>query len=152
MVFTWSRRRRNIVSSLCLIYLVSLILLVYDIRCLWYSMSMIWLEFSLGAPLPGFIYATGLRFYKDPSQIQIRTFLLRLQVIFESLCRSTSLMGRTWYTNPRVPEGHIHASSPRDSTWVADSGWVSKLQIFDFFYSLTSSILRLLQSSTSSIF
>jgi hypothetical protein len=34
----------------------------------------------LGAPLPGFIYATGLRFYKSPSRIQIRAFLLRLQV------------------------------------------------------------------------
>jgi hypothetical protein len=34
----------------------------------------------LGAPLPGFIYATGLRFYKDPSRIRIRAFLLRLQV------------------------------------------------------------------------
>jgi hypothetical protein len=42
-------------------------------------------DIPLGAPLPGFIYATGLRFYKCPSQIRIRTFLLRLQVIFESL-------------------------------------------------------------------
>jgi hypothetical protein len=63
---------------------------------------------SLGTPLPGFIYATGLRFCKSPSQIRIRTFLLRLQVIFESLYLSTSLMGRTRYTNPWVPEGHIH--------------------------------------------
>jgi hypothetical protein len=35
---------------------------------------------SLGAPLPGFIYATRLRFYKCPSRIRIGTFLLRLQV------------------------------------------------------------------------
>jgi hypothetical protein len=64
----------------------------------------------LGAPLPGFIYATGLRFYKSPSRIQIRAFLLRLQVIFESLYLSTSIMGRTRYTNPWVPEGHIHVT------------------------------------------
>jgi hypothetical protein len=63
---------------------------------------------SLGAPLPGFIYATGLRFYKSPSRIQIRAFLLCLQVIFESLFQSTFIMGRTQYTNPWVPEGHIH--------------------------------------------
>jgi hypothetical protein len=62
----------------------------------------------LGVPLPGFIYATGLRFYKCPSRIRIGTFLLRFQVIFESLYLSTSLMGRTRYTNPWVPEGHIH--------------------------------------------
>jgi hypothetical protein len=37
-------------------------------------------DIPLGAPLPGFIYATGLRFYKCPSRIRIRTFLLRLQV------------------------------------------------------------------------
>jgi hypothetical protein len=68
-------------------------------------------------------------------------------------------MGRTQYTNPWVPEGHIHVSSPRDSTWVVDSGWVSKtsnlrllpifeffnlqlLQSFNFFNLLTSSILN----------
>jgi hypothetical protein len=34
----------------------------------------------LGAPLPGFIYATGLRFYKCPSRIRIRLSFLRLQV------------------------------------------------------------------------
>jgi hypothetical protein len=79
-------------------------------------------DVPLKAPLPGFIYATGLRFYKDPSRIRIRAFLLRLQVIFESLSLSTSLMGQTRYTNPWVPEGHIHVSSPRDSIRVADLG------------------------------
>jgi hypothetical protein len=106
----------------------------------------------LGVPLPGFIYATRPRFYKSSSWIRIRVFLLLLQVIFESLCLSTSLMGRARYTNPRVPEGHTHVSSPRDSIRVADSGWVSKLQIFDLFNSSTSWKLRFLQSSTSSIF
>jgi hypothetical protein len=128
-MFTWCRRRR---SSICLIYLVC------SISDIWYSMS------PRGAPA-WFYICNRARVYKDPSQIRIGIFLLRLQVIFESLCRSTSLMGWTRYTNPQVPEGHIHVSSPRDSIWVADSGWVSKLQ------SLTSFILWLLQSSISSI-
>jgi hypothetical protein len=116
----------------------------------------------LGTPLSGFIYATRLRFYKRPSRIRIRIFLLLLQVIFESLYLSTSLMGRTRYTNLWVPKGHIHVSSPRYSIRVADSGWVSKLQlqlllIFDFFnlrllQSFNFFNLRLLQSSISSIF
>jgi hypothetical protein len=108
----------------------------------------------LGAPLPGFIYATRPRFYKSSSRIRIRVFLLLLQVIFESLYLSTSLMGRARYTNPRVPEGHIHVSSPRDSVRVADSGWVSKLQIFDFFNLCLPEIFNiwLLQTSTSSNF
>jgi hypothetical protein len=110
---------------------------ISNIACLWYSMSM--RLCSLGAPLPGFIYATGLRFYKSSSWIQIRVFLLLLQVIFESLFWSISIMGRTRYTNLRVPEGHSLVSSPRDSIRVADSGWVSKLQ------SLTSFNLRFLQ-------
>jgi hypothetical protein len=72
-------------------------------------------------------------------------------------------MGRTRYTNPWVPKGHIHVSSPRDSTWVADSGWVSKtsnLRLLQFSYffnlwllqTLISSIIQFLQSSTSYIF
>jgi hypothetical protein len=123
---------------------------------------------SLGAPLPGFIYATGIRFYKCPIRIHIRTFLPRLQVIFESLFQSTSIMGRTRYTNPWVPEGHTHVSSPGGSTWVKDSGWVSKLQSLTSFNlwllqssnffnlwlleNLTSRKLRFIQSSTSYIF
>jgi hypothetical protein len=46
------------------------------------------------------------RIYKSPSRIRIRVAFLYLQVIFESLYRSTSLMGRTRYTNPWVLEGH----------------------------------------------
>jgi hypothetical protein len=112
----------------------------------------IWCVMPLGAPLPGFIYATGLSFYKCPSRIRIRTFLLRLQVIFESLYLYTSIMGRTRYTNLWIPEGHTHVSSPRVSTWVADSGWVSKLWLplfsdFSIFFKL-----RLLETSISSIF
>jgi hypothetical protein len=136
-------------SNLCLIYLLYSI---FDIWCRC-SLSKIFCSPSRGAPAWLYI-CNRARFYKGSSRIQIRTFLLRQQVIFESLCRSTSLMGRTRYTNSRVPEGHIHVSSPRDSIRVADSGWVSKLQIFDFFNSLISSIfdffnLWLLQFSTS---
>jgi hypothetical protein len=119
MVFTWCRRRRSCVSSLYLIYLVSLILRVYDIRCLW--------DISLGVPLPGFIYATRLEFYKCPSRIRIRTFLLRLQVIFESLCLSASITGQTRYTNPRVPKGHIHVTS-----YILIAGLLER-DIFDLF-------------------
>jgi hypothetical protein len=36
--------------------------------------------------------------------------------IFESLDLSTSMMGRTRYTNPWVPKGQTHVSSPRDSS------------------------------------
>jgi hypothetical protein len=66
-------------------------------------------------------------------------------------------MGRTRYTNPRVPEGHTLVSSPRDSIRVADSGWVSKTSNLWLLQSLTSSIfdflkLRLLQLSILSIF
>jgi hypothetical protein len=146
MVFTWSRRRRN---SICLIYLVSLILRVYDIQCLWYLLSYA----SRGAPAWLYI-CNQARVYKCPSRIWIRVFLLLLQVIFESLYLYTSLMGRARYTNSRVPEGHTLVSSPRDSIRVADSGSVSKLQIFNFINSLTSSNfnLWLLQTSTSSNF
>jgi hypothetical protein len=99
MGFTWCRRRRSCVSSQCLIYLVSMILRVYDLRCC---------VMPLGAPLPGFIYATRLEFYKCSSRIRIRAAFIHLQVIFESLYLSTSIMGRTQYTNPWVPEGHTH--------------------------------------------
>jgi hypothetical protein len=106
----------------------------------------------LGAPLPGFIYATGLSFYKCPSPIRIRTFLLHLQVIFESLYLSTTIMGWTRYTNPWIPEGHTHVSSPWVSTWVADSGWVSKLQLPLFSDFSNFFKLWLLEASISSIF
>jgi hypothetical protein len=42
--------------------------------------SILIFDVPLGAPLPGFIYATGLRFYKSSSRIRIRVFLLLLQV------------------------------------------------------------------------
>jgi hypothetical protein len=103
-------------------------------------------DVPLGAPLPGFIYATRLGYTSVLVEYGLEPSFFVSKSISESLFRSTSLMGRTRYTNPWVPEGHTHVSSPRDSIRVADSGWVSKLQ------SLTSFNLRLLQSSTSSIF
>jgi hypothetical protein len=153
-MFTWCRRRRSFVSNLCLIYLVSLILRVYDIRCLWDLLS------YASRDVPAWLYICNrARVYKCSSRIRIRTFLLRLQVIFESLYVFTSIISQTRYTNLWIPEGHTHVSSPRDSTWVASSGWVSKLQIFNprLLQSLTSPIfnffkLRFLQSSTSSNF
>jgi hypothetical protein len=127
-------------------------MLCLDVWCPW--------DISLRAPLPGFIYATGLGFTSVLVKYGLEPSFFVSKSIFESFCRSTSLMGRTRYTNPRVPKGHIHVSSPRDSIRVADSGWVSKHQssfIFDFFNLRLSSIidffnLRLLQSSVSSNF
>jgi hypothetical protein len=101
MVFTWSRRRRSFVSNLCLIYLVSLVLCVYDIWYLWYDLS-----YASRGALAWLYICNRAKVYKSSSRIQIRVFLLLLQVIFESLYLSTSLIGRARYTNPRVPEGH----------------------------------------------
>jgi hypothetical protein len=70
----------------------------------------------LGAPLPSFIYATRLRFTRVLVEYGLEPAFFVSKSIFESLYLSTSLMGRTWYTNLWVPEGHIHVSSPRDST------------------------------------
>jgi hypothetical protein len=112
---------------------------------------------SLRAPLPGFIYATGQEFTRVLVEYGLESSFFYSKSTFESLYLSTSLMGRTRYTNPRVPEGHTLVSSPRDSIRVADSGWVSKtsnlwlvqsstFSIFDFFK------LRLFQTSASYIF
>jgi hypothetical protein len=70
----------------------------------------------LGAPLTGFIYATKLGFTSVLVEYVLNFPLFISKSIFESLFRSTSIMGRTWYTNPWVSEGHTHVSSPRDST------------------------------------
>jgi hypothetical protein len=104
-MFTWSRRSRNFVSNLCLIYLVSLVLCV-----IWYSMSMRYCVMPLGAPLSGFIYATGLRFTSVLVEYWLEPSFFVSKSIFESLLRSTSLMGQTRYTNPWVPKGHTHVS------------------------------------------
>ena len=92
VVFTGGRRRRiYVVSSIFLA-----VLCVLRVTC----------PSFLGCP--SWLYICNrARVYKDPSRIRIRVFLLLLQVIFESLYLSTSLMGRARYTNPRVPEGHI---------------------------------------------
>jgi hypothetical protein len=81
--------------------------MIFDVYDIYWVLSC---DVPLGAPLPGFIYATGQEFYKSSSRIQIRAFLLRLQVIFESLYLSTSLMSQTRYTNQRVPNGHTHVN------------------------------------------
>jgi hypothetical protein len=127
---------------------VSLILHVYDIRCLWDILCYVSLV-PLGAPLSGFIYATGQEFTRVLVEYGLESSFFYSKSIFESLFWSISIMGQTRYTNLRVPKGHSLVSSPRDSIRVADSGWVSKnsnfrlLQslssyIFDFFYSMTS--------------
>jgi hypothetical protein len=67
----------------------------------------------LSSGAPAWLYICNqARVYKCPSQIHIGIVFLCLQVdiisLVESLCRSTSIMGRTRYTNPWVPEGHAH--------------------------------------------
>jgi hypothetical protein len=97
---------------------------------------MIWVEFydvPPGAPLPGFIYATRLEF----TSVLVE-YKLELAFFVSKSSRRVFVPVHLWYTNPWVPEGHTHDSSPRDSTRVADSGWVSKHKsstylIFDFF-------------------
>jgi hypothetical protein len=122
---------------------------VYDIY--W----VIWVV-PLGAPLPGFIYATGQEFTRVLVEYGLEPSFFYSKLTFESLFLSSSLMGRTRYINPWVPKGHTLVSSPRDSIRVADSGWVSKtsnlwLQFFDFLKSLISSIFDF-SSLTSSNF
>jgi hypothetical protein len=82
----------------------------------------IYLVLPLRAPLPGFIYATGQEFTSVLVEYGLEPSFFASKSIFEPLYLYTSLMGRAQYTNPRVPEGHSHVSSPRDSIRVADSG------------------------------
>jgi hypothetical protein len=64
----------------------------------------------LGAPLPGFIYATGLEFTSVLVKYVLELPFFVPKSIFESLYLSTSIMGRTRYTNLWVPEGHTHVT------------------------------------------
>jgi hypothetical protein len=108
----------------------------------------------LGAPLSGFIYATGLRFYKCPSRIRIRTFLLRLQVIFESLYLSTSIIGRAQYTNPWVPEGHIHVTcqySSNSEYTKTISHIIKPLSVLPYGFRILQTLRRLLSGKWSSV-
>jgi hypothetical protein len=56
------------------------------------------------------IYATMLRFTRILVEYVFEPSFFVSKSIFESLYLSTSLMGRTRYTNPWVPEGHTHVT------------------------------------------
>jgi hypothetical protein len=62
----------------------------------------------LGAPPPGFIYATGQKFTCFLVEYELEHSFFVFKSIFESLYLSTSIMDRTRYTNLWVPEGHTH--------------------------------------------
>jgi hypothetical protein len=73
------------------------------------NLSML-LVVPLGVPLSGFIYATRLGFTSVLVEYVLEPSFFVSKSIFESLCLSTSIMGRTRYTNPWVPKGHIHVT------------------------------------------
>jgi hypothetical protein len=54
----------------------------------------------LGAPLPGFIYATGQEFTRVLDEYGLESSFFYSKSTFESLFLSSSLMGRARYTNP----------------------------------------------------
>jgi hypothetical protein len=67
----------------------------------------------LSRGVPVWLYICNqARFYKCSSLIHIGIAFLCLQVnLVESLYLSTSIMGRTRYTNPWVPEVHTHVTT-----------------------------------------
>jgi hypothetical protein len=67
-------------------------------------------DMPLGAPLPDFIYVTGQEFTSVLVEYELEPSFFASKSIFKSLYRSTSLMGRTRYTNPWVPEGHTYVN------------------------------------------
>jgi hypothetical protein len=95
-------------------------------------MSMISIEFwcPLGAPLPGFIYATGQEFTRIPVEYGLEPSFFYSKSIFESLFWSISIMGRTRYTNLRVPKGHSLITGPWAVFWVGLKGIVRTFCLF----------------------
>jgi hypothetical protein len=95
---TWSRRRRSCVSNLS------------NPSCLSSIECNLIFDVPLGAPLPGFIYATRLGFTSFLVEYGLEFPFFVSKSIFESLYLSTSIIGRTRYTNPWVPEGRTHVN------------------------------------------
>jgi hypothetical protein len=80
-------------------------------------------DVPLGAPLPGFIYATGLEFTSVLVEYGLESSFFVFKSIFESLYLSTSLMGRTRYTNLWVPEGHTLVTHSHQNDWCEAKLW-----------------------------